>query len=305
MSWLEKILPKSKTVSAKRRNVPEGLWSKCPACEQVLYRSDLERNHEVCPKCDHHMRISARVRLTRLLDENSLTELGEDLEPKDILKFKDLKRYKDRLSAAQKATGEKDALIVYAGQLKGMDVVAAAFEFSFMGGSMSSVVGARFIKAAEYCLEHQCPLICFSASGGARMQEVLFSLMQMAKTSAALAKMGEQGLPFISVLTDPTLGGVSASFAMLGDINMAEPKALVGFAGPRVIEQTVREKLPEGFQRSEFLLEHGAIDMIVDRRQMRDTLARLLAKFSHLPSTDEPAFDEPAETPSEPEQQPE
>ena len=300
MSWLEKILPKSKTVSVKRRNVPEGLWSKCPACEQVLYRSDLERNHEVCPKCDHHMRIAARVRLERLLDEGSLSPLADELEPKDVLKFKDSKRYKDRLSSAQKATGEKDALVVYAGKLKGMDVVAAAFEFEFMGGSMASVVGARFVKAAEYCMQQQCPLICFSASGGARMQEALFSLMQMAKTSAALAKMAEQGLPFISVLTDPTMGGVSASLAMLGDINIAEPKALIGFAGPRVIEQTVREKLPDGFQRSEFLLEHGAVDMIVDRRQMRDTLARILAKFSHLPSTDEIATDEPGEPPIQP-----
>jgi len=302
MSWLEKILPKSKTVSVKRRNVPEGLWSKCPACEQVLYRTDLERNHEVCPKCDHHMRIAARVRLTRLLDDDSLVELGDNLEPKDVLKFKDSKRYKDRIASAQKGTGEKDALVVYAGTLKGNPVVAAAFEFSFMGGSMASVVGARFVKAAEYCLEHGYPLICFSASGGARMQEALFSLMQMAKTSAALAKMGEKGLPFISVLTDPTMGGVSASLAMLGDINIAEPKALIGFAGPRVIEQTVRETLPEGFQRSEYLLEHGAVDMIVDRRQMRDTLARILAKFAHLPSTDEVAFDAPSQPPEKTEQ---
>ena len=285
MSWIEKILPKSKVDASSRRNIPEGLWSKCKACEQVLYRADLERNLEVCPKCSHHMRIGARKRLHGLLDEGEQLELGADLEPKDALKFRDTKRYKDRLAAAQKATNEKDALVVLTGSIKGVPAVVAAFEFSFMGGSMASVVGARFVKAAEYCLEHKLPLVCFSSSGGARMQEALFSLMQMAKTSAALAKMSEQGLPFISVLTDPTMGGVSASLAMLGDVNVAEPKALIGFAGPRVIEQTVREKLPAGFQRSEFLVEHGAVDMIVDRRDMRDTLARLLAKFTGMPTT--------------------
>lgn len=284
MSWIEKILPKSKVDASSRRNIPEGLWSKCTSCAQVLYRADLERNLEVCPKCNHHMRIGARKRLESLLDEGERLELGAELEPKDKLKFKDSKPYKNRLAAAQKATSEKDALVVLKGAIKGVPVVTAAFEFSFMGGSMASVVGARFVKAAEYCLEHNLPLVCFSASGGARMQEALFSLMQMAKTSAALAKMSEKGLPFISVLTDPTMGGVSASLAMLGDINVAEPKALIGFAGPRVIEQTVRETLPEGFQRSEFLVEHGAVDMIVDRREMRDSLARLLAKLTGMPS---------------------
>ncbi|RCU43640.1 MULTISPECIES: acetyl-CoA carboxylase, carboxyltransferase subunit beta [Corallincola] len=286
MSWIEKILPKSKSGSTKRRNIPEGIWTKCPACEQVLYRAELERNQEVCPKCTHHMRIHARPRLDSFLDPGSREELGSELEPRDILRFKDTKRYKERIASAQKASGEKDALVAMKGELKGLPIVAAAFEFSFMGGSMASVVGARFVKAVEVCLAENRPLICFSASGGARMQEALFSLMQMAKTSAALAKMSEKGLPFISVLTDPTMGGVSASLAMLGDLNVAEPKALIGFAGPRVIEQTVREKLPEGFQRSEFLVEHGAVDMIVDRREMRDTLARVLAKLSDKPSTE-------------------
>jgi len=277
MSWIEKILPKAK--SAQKRNIPDGVWSKCSSCNAVLYKAELDRQISVCPKCDHHMRISARKRIDSFLDRDNRLELGEEFEAQDILKFKDSKRYKDRLSAARKNTGEKDALVVMKGELHGMPVVAAAFEFSFLGGSMASVVGARFVKGVEYCLEHDIPFICFSASGGARMQEALFSLMQMAKTSAALAKMSEKGLPYISVLTDPTMGGVSASLAMLGDINIGEPKALIGFAGPRVIEQTVREKLPEGFQRSEFLLEKGAIDMIVDRREMRVTLARLLAKF--------------------------
>jgi acetyl-CoA carboxylase carboxyl transferase subunit beta len=277
MSWIEKILPKAK--SAQKRNIPDGVWSKCSSCNAVLYKAELDRQISVCPKCDHHMRISARKRIDSFLDRDNRLELGEEFEAQDILKFKDSKRYKDRLSAARKNTGEKDALVVMKGELHGMPVVAAAFEFSFLGGSMASVVGARFVKGVEYCLEHDVPFICFSASGGARMQEALFSLMQMAKTSAALAKMSEKGLPYISVLTDPTMGGVSASLAMLGDINIGEPKALIGFAGPRVIEQTVREKLPEGFQRSEFLLEKGAIDMIVDRREMRVTLARLLAKF--------------------------
>ncbi len=282
MSWIEKILPRAK--STQKRNIPEGVWSKCTECNAVLYKAELDRQMSVCPKCDHHMRITARKRIEGFLDADNRQEIGTDLEAKDILKFKDSKRYKDRISAAQKNTGEKDALVVMKGELHGMPIVAAAFEFSFLGGSMASVVGARFVKAAEYCLEHNLPFVCFSASGGARMQEALFSLMQMAKTSAALAKMSERGLPYVSVLTDPTMGGVSASLAMLGDINVAEPKALIGFAGPRVIEQTVREKLPEGFQRSEFLLEKGAIDLIVDRREMRDTLARMLAKFTGQPS---------------------
>ncbi len=280
MSWIQKILPR--TQSATKSNVPEGIWTKCGSCEAVLYKTELEKQQEVCPKCDHHMRLSARARINHFLDQADRQELGEDLEPKDILKFRDSKRYKDRIVAAQKATNEKDALVVVKGKLKGMPVVVAAFEFSFMGGSMASVVGARFVKAVESCLENNTPLVCFSTSGGARMQEALFSLMQMAKTSAALAKMSKQGLPFISVLTDPTMGGVSASLAMLGDINIAEPKALIGFAGPRVIEQTVRETLPEGFQRSEFLIEKGAIDMIVDRRQMRDKIHGLLSKLLPL-----------------------
>jgi len=254
MSWIDRIFNKNSTVSNSRKaNVPEGVWTKCTSCEQVLYRDELKRHLEVCPKCGHHMRIDARERLLALLDKDSAQEIAEELEPKDILKFKDLKKYKDRLSAAQKETGEKDALIVLAGTLYDMPIVTAASNFSFMGGSMGSVVGEKFVKAAEKAIEDNCPFVCFSASGGARMQEALFSLMQMAKTSAVLAKMREKGVPFISVLTDPTLGGVSASFAMLGDINIAEPKALIGFAGPRVIEQTVREKLPEGFQRAEFL----------------------------------------------------
>ncbi|QDP01844.1 acetyl-CoA carboxylase, carboxyltransferase subunit beta [Thalassotalea sp. PS06] len=279
MSWIEKILPKAKTSTASKANIPEGVWSKCTSCNAVLYKVELERQLGVCPKCDHHMRLPARKRLEAFLDAGEKVEIGAELEPQDKLKFKDSKRYKDRISAAQKATGEKDAIIVMKGELGGMPVVVAAFEFAFLGGSMASVVGARFVQAAEICLKENLPLICFSASGGARMQEALMSLMQMAKTSAALAKMSEKGLPYVSVLTDPTMGGVSASLAMLGDINVAEPKALIGFAGPRVIEQTVREKLPEGFQRSEFLLEHGAIDLIVDRREMRPRLARLIAKF--------------------------
>ncbi len=282
MSWIEKILPKAK--STQKRNIPEGVWSKCTSCNAVLYKAELDRLLSVCPKCDHHMRISARKRIDCFLDQNNRIELGEEFEAQDVLKFKDSKRYKDRLSAAQKNTGEKDALVVMKGELNGMPIVAAAFEFAFLGGSMASVVGARFVKGVEYCLEHNLPFVCFSASGGARMQEALFSLMQMAKTSAALAKMSEKGLPYVSVLTDPTMGGVSASLAMLGDINVAEPKALIGFAGPRVIEQTVREKLPEGFQRSEFLKEKGAIDLIVDRREMRNTLSRMLAKFMGHPS---------------------
>ena len=284
-NWLEKILPaiRKSDTETRRANVPEGLWRKCPRCEGVLYRPELERNLEVCPKCSHHLRISARRRLALVLDESPQTEIGADIMPVDKLKFRDSKKYKDRLVAAQKATSESDALIVLRGKINGLPLVAAAFEFNFMGGSMGSVVGERFIQAVDVCLEHKLPFVCFSASGGARMQEALFSLMQMARTSAALQKMRDAGLPFISVLTDPVYGGVSASLAMLGDINIAEPGALIGFAGPRVIEQTVRQKLPEGFQRSEFLLEHGAIDMIVKRHDMRDTLHRLLANLTSAP----------------------
>ncbi|HII4360601.1 acetyl-CoA carboxylase, carboxyltransferase subunit beta [Vibrio parahaemolyticus] len=281
MSWLEKILEKSNLVSSRKASIPEGVWTKCTSCEQVLYHAELERNLEVCPKCNHHMRMKARRRLKTFLDEGNRVELGTELEPQDKLKFKDSKRYKERISAAQKSSGEKDALIVMQGELLGMPLVACAFEFSFMGGSMGSVVGARFVKAVEAAIENNCALVCFSASGGARMQEALMSLMQMAKTSAALERLSEKGLPFISVLTDPTMGGVSASLAMLGDINIGEPKALIGFAGRRVIEQTVREDLPEGFQRSEFLLEHGAIDMIVDRREMRQRVGGLIAKMTN------------------------
>ncbi|ANS86035.1 acetyl-CoA carboxylase, carboxyltransferase subunit beta [Vibrio scophthalmi] len=281
MSWLEKILEKSNIVSSRKASIPEGVWTKCTSCEQVLYHAELERNLEVCPKCDHHMRMKARRRLETFLDENNRVELANELEPQDKLKFKDSKRYKDRLSAAQKASGEKDALVVMQGEVIGVPVVACAFEFSFMGGSMGSVVGARFVRAVEAAMENNCGLVCFSASGGARMQEALMSLMQMAKTSAALERLSKKGLPFISVMTDPTMGGVSASLAMLGDINIGEPKALIGFAGRRVIEQTVREDLPEGFQRSEFLLEHGAIDMIVDRREMRQRVSSLLAKLTN------------------------
>lgn len=277
MSWLEKILPKSDSNS--KHEIPEGVWTKCDACDQVLYRAELERNLNVCPKCGHHMRIKARVRLDSFLDPQDRSEIGADLAPTDILKFKDLKRYKDRYTQAQKATGEKDALVVEKGFLKGIPVVAAAFEFSFMGGSMGSVVGARFCLAVEECIKERRALICFSNSGGARMQESLFSLMQMAKTSAALSRLSKAGLPFISVMCDPTMGGVSASLAMLGDINIAEPNALIGFAGPRVIEQTVRETLPEGFQRAEFLKEKGAVDIIVARRDMRDVIASLLSKL--------------------------
>lgn len=284
MSWIERILAKPKI--NKRRGVPEGVWSKCTACDNIIYKADLERSLNVCPKCDHHMRVTGRSRLDIFLDKENREEIGTDLEPKDVLRFKDSKKYKDRIAAAQKSTGENDALIAEKGTVKGVPLVAVAFDFNFMGGSMASVVGAKFVQAAEVCLKHRIPLVCFSASGGARMQEALMSLMQMAKTSAALARMSEEGLPFISVLTDPTMGGVSASLAMLGDIHIAEPKALIGFAGPRVIEQTVRQTLPEGFQRAEFLLEHGAIDMIVDRRDMRDTVARLLAKMQNLPSTE-------------------
>ncbi|WKX25547.1 acetyl-CoA carboxylase, carboxyltransferase subunit beta [Tatumella ptyseos] len=284
MSWIERILNKTNVAPARKASIPEGIWTKCTSCGQVLYRAELERNLEVCPKCDHHMRMHGRDRLNAFLDQGTTLELGSELEPRDLLKFRDSKKYKDRIVAAQKETGEKDALIAMKGQLHGMPVVAVAFEFSFMGGSMGAVVGARFVRAAEQALEEGCPLICFSASGGARMQEALTSLMQMAKTSAALAKMRDRGLPYISVLTDPTMGGVSASFAMLGDLNIGEPKALIGFAGPRVIEQTVREKLPPGFQRSEFLIEKGAIDMIIRRPELRFKLASLLAKMMNLPA---------------------
>ena len=282
MSWLEKLMPsRIRTEGTNKRKVPKGLWDKCASCGAVLYRSDLERNLQVCPKCNHHMRITARMRLQFFLDESPQEEIGQHLEPKDFLKFKDGKKYKDRLSAAQKNTGEKEALLVIKGQLKKLPIVAAAFEFRFIGGSMGSVVGERFLLAAKQALSDDIPLICFSTSGGARMQEALTSLFQMAKTSAALGRMREQSIPFISVLTDPTMGGVSASLAMLGDITIAEPKALIGFAGPRVIQQTVRETLPKGFQRSEFLLEHGALDMIVERKNMRDEVHQLLSVLLH------------------------
>ncbi len=282
MSWLEKLMPsRIRTEGTNKRKVPEGLWDKCASCGAVLYRSDLERNLQVCPKCNHHMRITARMRLQFFLDESPQEEIGQYLEPKDFLKFKDGKKYKDRLSAAQKNTGEKEALLVIKGQLKKLPIVAAAFEFRFIGGSMGSVVGERFLLAAKQALSDEIPLICFSTSGGARMQEALTSLFQMAKTSAALGRMREQSIPYISVLTDPTMGGVSASLAMLGDITIAEPKALIGFAGPRVIQQTVRETLPKGFQRSEFLLEHGALDMIVERKNMRDEVHQLLSILLH------------------------
>jgi acetyl-CoA carboxylase carboxyl transferase subunit beta len=276
MSWFEKIMPSRIKTERRTRSVPEGLWIKCPACDAVLYRAELERNLYVCPKCSHHMRIGARERLERFLDPGSTQELGAQISPEDPLKFRDSKRYKDRLVQAQKATRETDALIVLAGKLNGLPIVACAFEFQFLGGSMGSVVGERFKRAVDHCIEHGQPLVSFSASGGARMQEALYSLLQMAKTAAALSRLAQAHLPFISVLTDPTTGGVSASLAMLGDLNLAEPRALIGFAGPRVIQQTVRETLPEGFQRSEFLLEHGALDMIVDRRDMRDRIGGML-----------------------------
>ena len=284
MSWFEKLMPSRISTEKRTRSVPEGVWIKCPQCDAQLYRNELERNVYVCPKCTHHMRIGARDRLDTFLDPDSQDEIAANLEPEDPLKFRDSKRYRDRIVAAQKVTGEKDALVAVTGTLFGRPVVACAFEFSFMGGSMGSVVGERFARAAERAAANGMPLISFSASGGARMQEALFSLLQMAKTSAALAALGRASVPYISVLTDPTTGGVSASLAMLGDVNIAEPGALIGFAGPRVIEQTVRETLPEGFQRSEFLLDHGAIDMIVDRRRLREEIANLLAKFEHRPS---------------------
>ncbi len=280
MSWFEKIIP-SRIRTETKGTVPEGLWSQCPGCNATLFRSELERSLDVCPKCNQHMRIGARRRLDVFFDEEGREEIAANLEPEDVLKFKDSKKYKDRISQAQKATGEKDALVTMKGTVLDVPMVAAAFEFRFMGGSMGSVVGERFVRTVNVALEEEIPFVCFSASGGARMQEALFSLMQMAKTSAALTRMSERGIPYFSVLTDPTMGGVSASFAMLGDVNIAEPNALIGFAGPRVIEQTVREKLPEGFQRSEFLLEHGAIDMIVNRNQMRHKISHLAKILNH------------------------
>jgi acetyl-CoA carboxylase carboxyl transferase subunit beta len=283
MSWLDKIPQKIQHVvgGVQKRNMPEGLWSKCDACQTVLYMTDLETNLEVCPKCDHHNRISARERIGFLLDSGNQVEIGENVAPVDSLKFKDSKRYTDRMKEAQKSVKELDALIVMQGEILEMPAVVAAFEFRFMGGSMGSVVGERFVRGVNAAIESKAPFICIAASGGARMQEGLLSLMQMAKTSAALTKLSEAGLPFISILTDPTMGGVSASFAMLGDIIIAEPNALIGFAGPRVIEQTVRETLPDGFQRAEFLLEHGAIDMIVDRREMREKLNNILSSLMY------------------------
>lgn len=284
MVWFEKIVPKRIKTERRSRSVPEGLWIKCTACDSPLYRAELERNLYVCPKCSHHMRIGARERLLKFLDSGSSNEIAAEVVPEDPLRFRDSKKYRDRLTAAQKNTGEKDALVVLSGSLEGLPVVACAFEFQFLGGSMGSVVGERFRRAVDEAIRRRAALVCFSASGGARMQEALLSLLQMAKTSAALARLASHRLPFVSVLTDPTTGGVSASLAMLGDLNVAEPRALIGFAGPRVIEQTVRETLPEGFQRSEFLLEHGVIDLIVDRREMRERLAQLLRQLMRQPA---------------------
>lgn len=285
MSWVDKILPAIRRDNVKEQgassNVPEGLWSKCAKCDSVLYRPELEKNLDVCPKCEHHMRIGARRRLDIFLDAENRQEIGTDIEPVDRLKFKDIKRYKERLASAQKSTGEKDALIAMQGTVKGLPVVCSAFEFNFHGGSMGYAVGEKFTRAANLALELGVPYICFSASGGARMQEALISLMQMAKTSAVIQRLRESGIPYVSVMTDPVYGGVSASLALLGDLNVAEPGARAGFAGPNIIEQTIRQKLPKGFQRSEFLLEHGAIDMIIHRAEMRDTLAGLLAKLTH------------------------
>ncbi len=286
MSWLQKLLPPKikRTDTAARKSIPEGLWSKCAACSAVLYATDLEKNINVCPKCGHHQRIGARARLDAFLDPEGRFEIGAEVLPVDALKFKDTRKYVERLEDAKKTTGEDDALIVLQGSVKTIPLVAAAFEFEFMGGSMGSVVGERFVRGVHAAIDQRFPFVCYTATGGARMQEGLLSLMQMAKTTAAINQLAERKLPFISVLTDPTMGGVSASFAMLGDVVIAEPKALIGFAGPRVIEQTVREKLPEGFQRAEFLLEKGAIDMIIDRRQMRDRIASLLTLFAHEPA---------------------
>ena len=287
MSWIDKLLPsiaKTGERLQRRSAIPDGLWKQCPRCEATLYEKSLTENADVCPKCEHHLRLTARRRLELFLDSENQVELFSDLKPKDILKFKDLKRYKDRLSKAQKQTGENDALIVTKGQVKGVGVVAAAFEFGFIGGSMGAVVGEKFVQATNICISESLPLVCFSTSGGARMQEALISLMQMAKTSAALERLKQKSLPYISVLVDPVYGGVSASLAMLGDINIAEPNALVGFTGPEVIKETVRVNLPEGFQRSEFLLEHGAIDMIVHRRDMRDKISSILSKLLYFRS---------------------
>jgi len=285
MSWLQKLLPpKIQRGTGPRKTVPEGLWTKCPSCSAVLYSTDLEKNLNVCPKCGDHQRIGARTRLDALLDPDGRFEIGAEIQPVDSLKFRDSKKYPERLEEAQRATGETDALVVMQGSIKSLGVVCAAFEFEFMGGSMGSVVGERFVRGVHVAIEQQLPYLCITSSGGARMQEGLFSLAQMAKTTASLTELAQRRLPFITVLTDPTMGGVSASFAMIGDIVIAEPKALIGFAGPRVIEQTVRQKLPEGFQRSEFLLEKGAIDMIVDRRQLRDKLHLLLALLQGRPA---------------------
>ncbi|WP_348224712.1 acetyl-CoA carboxylase, carboxyltransferase subunit beta [Vibrio parahaemolyticus] len=281
MSWLEKILDKKNIINTRKASIPEGVWTKCPSCDQVLYRIALKENLEVCPKCQHHLRMSARHRLDSFLDKGERIELASEYEPKDLLNFKDKKRYKERLALSQKSTGEKDALVVMKGELLGLPIVACAFEFSFMAGSMGSVVGTRFVDAVDTAIEENCGLVCFSACGGARMQESLMALMQMAKTSAALDRLSNARLPYISVLTDQTFGGVSASLAMLGDINIGEPAARIGFAGRRVIEQTVREKLPDGFQQSEFLLEHGALDMIVQRHDMRARIGGLIAKLTN------------------------
>ena len=283
MSWLDKIVPSVVRSDGPRSasKVPEGLWKKCPKCAAVLYRPELESNLDVCPKCDHHMRIGARRRLDIFLDKDDREELATDVLPVDRLKFKEVKKYKERLTTAQKTTGETDALVAMKGQLKGMPIVASAFEFAFHGGSMGYAVGERFTRAAQVALENRIPYVCFSATGGARMQEALISLMQMAKTSAVIERLKQEGIPFISVMTDPVYGGVSASLALLGDINAAEPGARAGFAGPNIIEQTIRQKLPKGFQRSEFLLEHGAIDMIIHRAEMRDRVGSLLAKFTN------------------------
>ncbi|WP_273992193.1 acetyl-CoA carboxylase, carboxyltransferase subunit beta [Vibrio parahaemolyticus] len=281
MSWLEKLLDKKNIINTRKASIPEGVWTKCPSCDQVLYRIALKENLEVCPKCQHHLRMSARHRLDSFLDKGERIELASEYEPKDLLNFKDKKRYKERLALSQKSTGEKDALVVMKGKLLGLPIVACAFEFSFMAGSMGSVVGARFVDAVDAAIEANCGLVCFSACGGARMQESLMALMQMAKTSAALERLSNARLPYISVLTDQTFGGVSASLAMLGDINIGEPEARIGFAGRRVIEQTVREKLPDGFQQSEFLLEHGALDMIVRRHDMRERIGGLIAKLTN------------------------
>ncbi|NOH68427.1 acetyl-CoA carboxylase, carboxyltransferase subunit beta [Vibrio rotiferianus] len=281
MSWLEKLLEKKNIINTRKASIPEGVWTKCPSCDQVLYRFALKENLEVCPKCQHHMRMPARGRLDSFLDKGERIEIGSEYEPKDLLNFKDKKRYKERIALAQKNTGEKDALVAMKGELLGIPIVACAFEFSFMAGSMGSVVGARFVDAIDTAIEDKCALVCFSACGGARMQESLIALMQMAKTSAALARLSHARLPYISVLTDQTFGGVSASLAMLGDINIGEPEARIGFAGRRVIEQTVREKLPDGFQQSEFLLEHGALDMIVQRCDMRQRIGGLISKLTN------------------------